>query len=351
MKKLLELIKKDKIVFKKTLFSNIKDTIGVSMHTTLETLEKIGLVPVIKIDDPEKAVPLAKALIAGGIPCAEVTFRTAQGEEAIRRIRQEVPNILVGAGTVLSIDQADRAITGGAKFIVSPGLNPKVVSHCIARGIPVVPGCSNPSDIEQALELGLEVVKFFPAEQSGGLEYIKAIVAPYTTVKFIPTGGINGGNIAKYIRYEKILACGSSWMVTPELIHAGEFEKITHLCREALANMLGFSVVHVGINTENPEAAAKAAGFFHTFLGFPLRDQSNSIFASEGIEIMKFLGMGTKGHIGIGTNTLLRGIAYLERQGITFNQDSLKRDDKGNMTLIYLKDEIAGFAVHLVQKK
>jgi 2-dehydro-3-deoxyphosphogluconate aldolase/(4S)-4-hydroxy-2-oxoglutarate aldolase len=222
-----------------------------------EAIEKIGIIPVIKIDDAEKAVPLAKALIKGGIPCAEVTFRTAQGEAAIRRINKEVPSILLGAGTVLSIEQVDRAIDAGAKFIVSPGFNPKVVSYSIAKGIPVIPGCSNPSDIEQALELGLEVVKFFPAEQSGGLDYIKAVAAPYTTLKFIPTGGINKGNIAKYIAFDKVLACGGSWMVTSDLINAADFDTITALCQEAVLNLLDLSIAHVGVHTENAETATK----------------------------------------------------------------------------------------------
>jgi 2-dehydro-3-deoxyphosphogluconate aldolase/(4S)-4-hydroxy-2-oxoglutarate aldolase len=225
------------------------------MHKVLEEIEKIGIVPVIKIDNADRAVPLAKALIAGGIPCAEITFRTALGEEAIRRISGEVPDILVGAGTVLTTDQVDRAVKAGAKFIVSPGLNPRVVSYCIDQGIPVTPGCANPSDIEKALEFGLEAVKFFPAEQSGGLDYIKAIAAPYTSLKFMPTGGINQGNIAKYIAFDKILACGGSWMVNADLINAGDFDKITALCRDAVLNMLGFSVVHLGINTENEEQA------------------------------------------------------------------------------------------------
>ncbi|MDR2485843.1 MAG: bifunctional 4-hydroxy-2-oxoglutarate aldolase/2-dehydro-3-deoxy-phosphogluconate aldolase [Treponema sp.] len=321
------------------------------MHTILEALGNIGIVPVIKIDDPEKAAPLAKALIAGGIPVAEVTLRTAQGEEAIRRIGKGVPGIIAGAGTVLTVEQVDRAVDAGAQFIVSPGFNPKVVSHALAKGIPVVPGCSTPSDIERALEMGIETVKFFPAEQAGGLEYIKAVAAPYTAVKFIPTGGINAGNIAKYIAFDKVLACGGSWMAGADLINAGDFEKIIALCREAVLNILGFSVAHFGINMENAEAADKAARFFKTYFGFPLRDLPNSIFPSEAIEIMKFLGMGTKGHIGIGTNSIVRAVAHLERQGVVFNQDSIKRDDKGNMTLIYIKEEIAGFAVHLVQKK
>jgi 2-dehydro-3-deoxyphosphogluconate aldolase/(4S)-4-hydroxy-2-oxoglutarate aldolase len=240
------------------------------MHPVLEELGKIGIVPVIKIDDAEKAVPLAKALAAGGIPCAEVTFRTAQGEEAIRRMSREVPEVLTGAGTVLTCEQVDRAVSAGAKFIVSPGLNPKVVAYCVEKGIPVTPGCANPSDIEQALEFGLEVIKFFPAEQAGGLDYIKAISAPYPTLKFMPTGGINAGNIIKYLAFEKILACGGSWMVSADLINGGEFEKITALSQEAVVNMLGFTVTHIGINSGTGDEAAKAAKRFAALFGFTL---------------------------------------------------------------------------------
>jgi 2-dehydro-3-deoxyphosphogluconate aldolase/(4S)-4-hydroxy-2-oxoglutarate aldolase len=321
------------------------------MHTVLEELRKTGIIPVIKIDDAAKAVPLAKALIAGGIPCAEVTFRTAQGEEAMRRISKEVPDILLGAGTVLSTAQVDKAIAAGAKFIVSPGFNPKVVSYCVEKGIPVTPGCSNPSDIEQALELGLEVVKFFPAEQSGGLEYIKAIAAPYSSMHFIPTGGINAQNLAKYIAYEKIIACGGSWMVNADLINAGEFDKITALCREAMLGLFGFQVVHVGINTENADAALKAANRFSALFGFQNKAGNTSIFSSDGIEIMNSLWLGKNGHIGIATNSALRGRAFFERQGLEFNEESVKTDAKGNVVAVYFKEEIAGFAIHLMQRK
>ena len=326
------------------------------MHAVLEELKKIGIIPVIKIDDAAKAVPLAKALIAGGIPCAEVTFRTAQGEEAMRRINSElcsgeVPGILLGAGTVLTTEQVDKAIAAGAKFIVSPGFNPKVVSYCIEKGIPVTPGCSNPSDIEQALEMGLDVVKFFPAEQTGGLEYIKAIAAPYTTVSFIPTGGINAQNIAKYIAYEKILACGGSWMVNADYINAGEFDKITALCREAQVSILGFSMVHIGINAENEDAALRAANRFSVLFGFQNKPGNTSVFSGDGIEIMKSPYLGKNGHIAIATNSVYRARAFFERQGIEFNAESAKTDAKGNLTSVYFKEEIGGFAVHLTQKK
>ena len=321
------------------------------MHAVLEELRLIGIIPVIKIDDAAKAVPLAKALIAGGIPCAEVTFRTAQGEEAMRLINKEVPGILLGAGTVLSTAQVDKAIAAGAKFIVSPGFNPKVVSYCVEKGIPITPGCSNPSDIEMALEYGLEVVKFFPAEQAGGLEYIKAIAAPYTTMNFIPTGGINAQNVAKYIAYEKIHACGGSWMVSADLINAGEFDKISFLCREAQYNLLGFQMVHVGINLDNEDEALKAAKRFSALFGFHNKDGNTSIFSGDGIEIMKTPWLGKNGHIAIATNSIVRARSFLERQGVEFDAGRAKTDAKGNLLTIYFKEEIGGFAVHLVQKK
>jgi 2-dehydro-3-deoxyphosphogluconate aldolase/(4S)-4-hydroxy-2-oxoglutarate aldolase len=321
------------------------------MVTVLEELGKIGIVPVIKIDDPEKAVPLARALLAGGIPCAEITFRTKAGVEALSRISREVPEILTGAGTVLTVGQVDEAIAAGAKFIVSPGFNPRVVRYCIEKGIPITPGCSGPSDMEAALEAGLLVVKFFPAEQAGGLNYIKAVAAPYPALRFMPTGGINPGNIASYIAYEKILACGGSWMVPPDRIAAGDFDAVTALCKDAVAKVLDFSLAHVGINGANGEEALKAARLFEALFGFPPKEGASSIFAGGGIEIMKSPYLGKNGHIAIGTNSLKRAIPYLERKGFHFNPDSAKTDSQGVMIALYLSDEIAGFAVHLVQKK
>ena len=321
------------------------------MHAVLEEVEKIGIIPVIKIDDVEKAVPLARALAAGGIPCVELTFRTAQGEEAIRRISKEMPEILTGAGTVLTTEQVDKAINAGAKFIVSPGLNPKVVSYCVKRGIPVTPGCANPSDIEQAREFGLEVVKFFPAEQAGGIEYIKAISAPYHDMKFIPTGGINSANIAKYISFEKTVACGSSWMATADLINAGDFEKITALSKEAVLGMLGFSLAHIGINSGNESDAIKAANLFNRLFGHPLKHGNSSVFTGENIEFVKISEPGAHGHIAIKTNSLPRAIAYLERAGIVFDYENAKKDTRGNITALYLKEEVLGFALQLTNSK
>ena len=320
------------------------------MNDLLKKLGTIGIVPVVVIDDVEKAVPLAKALVAGGIPCAEVTFRTAEAEEAIKRMAAEVPELIVGAGTVLTTEQADRAVAAGAKFLVSPGFNRKVVEYCNEKGYLMTPGTSRPSDVEQALECGLDVIKFFPAEAAGGLPMIKAMCGPYTTVKFMPTGGINAGNLNSYLAYDKILCCGGSWMVKGSLIKEGKFDEITKLCKEAVEAMLGLEFAHVGINTENADAAAAAAKKFCDIFGFDYDDHSSAVFAGKGIEVRKQMFKGTNGHIAISTNSVDRAIRYLsEVKGVEFDMDSATvKNDK--TTSIYLKDEIAGFAVHLVQK-
>ena len=321
------------------------------MHEVLTKITEIGVIPVIAINDAQKAVQLAKALGAGGIPCAEITFRTAQGEESIRRVAKEAPEVLLGAGTVTTIEQVDRAIAAGAKFIVSPGFNPKIAAHCIEKKIPFTPGCSSPSDIEQALEMGFEVVKFFPAEQSGGLDFIKAVAAPYSTVKFIPTGGINETNIVKYLAFEKIIACGGSWMVKGELVDSGNFDEITRLCKEAVRLILGFELAHIGINAQNETEAMSIAELFGMAFGFEVKNGNSSVFAGSAVEIMKQPYLGKNGHIAIRTNSVIRAKAYLESKGFDFDETTAKNDEKDRPVAVYLKKAFDGFAVHLLQKK
>lgn len=208
----------------------------------LKALSLRGIVPVIKLKRPEDAVPLCTALAGGGLPVAEITFRTDAAEESIRRVHAEMPDMLLGAGTVLTREQVDRAKAAGATYIVSPGLNPNVVKHCQDVGIPVLPGCACPSDIERALELGLDTVKFFPAETLGGLAAIKAMSAPYGGVKFVPTGGIDEKKLPAYLAFEKILACGGSWMVNEKWVDAGDFAAVEQATRGAVDAMLGFSL-------------------------------------------------------------------------------------------------------------
>ncbi len=321
-----------------------------SMH---EQISKIGIVPVIKLGSPEQAVPLAKALIEGGIPAAEVTFRSDAAAAGIKAITDAGLDIAVGAGTVLTIEQVDAAVASGAKFIVSPGLDPEIVEYCVNKNIPVYPGCANASDVAIAVKYGLTVVKFFPAEQAGGINYIKALAGPYTTLKFMPTGGVNAGNLNNYLAYEKILACGGSWMVPGDLLAAGDYAGITALCKKAVAAMLDIQFAHVGINTPDADSAKATAEAFDALFNTGIaKDGNSSIFAGNGseMEIMKKNYLGAKGHIGFKTNSIERAMFQMERKGIKFNMDTASYDAKGNIKAIYLQDEIAGFAVHLVRR-
>jgi len=317
--------------------------------TVLEEISKIGIVPVIALDDAKDAKPLAKALCDGGLPCAEVTFRTAAAEESIKIMSTEFPNMLVGAGTVLTTEQADRAVAAGAKFVVSPGLNPKIVKYCVDKGIPMAPGCANPSDVEQAIELGLKTVKFFPAEQAGGLNMIKAMAAPYTGITFMPTGGVNAKNLLDYLNFNKIIACGGSWMVTKDMVSAGEFDKITRLTREAVELMLGFKLAHIGINETSNDNALNTANRFDELFGFKAKPGNSSNFAGKFIEVMKTPYLGKNGHIAIGTNFIERAVYHLEKRGVKFDKTTEKRDGAGVLKAVYLEGELSGFAVHLVQ--
>ena len=205
------------------------------MADIINELKTLKIIPVIKIGDAKDALPLARALAEGGLPCAEVTFRTSCAAEAIKNIASHLKDdMLVGAGTVLNPRQVDEAIDAGAKFIVSPGLNPDVVKHCIKLDVPVIPGVITPTEIELALSLGLKVVKFFPAEAAGGLAMLKALAAPYGDIHYVPTGGIGPENLLKYLAYDKVVACGGSWMVKEEMIGAGDFASIKTLTMEAV---------------------------------------------------------------------------------------------------------------------
>lgn len=197
-------------------------------------IEELGIVPVVVLQDVKDAKPLAQALCDGGLPCAEVTFRTEAAEESIRIMTEAFPQMLVGAGTVLTTAQVDAAVAAGAKFIVSPGFDPEIVDYCLEKQIPVFPGCITPSEIAQAVKRGLQVVKFFPAEQFGGVATIKALSAPYVGLKFMPTGGVSASNLKDYFGCKSVIACGGSWMVKGDLIAAGKFDEIRQMTAEAV---------------------------------------------------------------------------------------------------------------------
>ena len=315
----------------------------------LEKLSLAGLVPVIAINDADDAVPLCKALSDGGLPVAEITFRTAAAEESIRRVHEELPDVLLCAGTVLTIDQVDRAIAAGAAAIVSPGLSPDIVEYCVSKGIPICPGTSTPSDVQVALANGLNAVKFFPAEAAGGLPMIKNLAPVYPGLNFMPTGGINEKNMLDYLAYDRILCCGGTFMCPKDAIANKEWDKITELTRSAVNKMLGFELRHVGVNTEDAEASMAECKKLSAIFGWPIKEGNSSNFVGTGIEINKYMGRGKNGHIAVGTNSVKRAKWHLEQRGFKFIEESAVVKN-GKLTAIYLEDEIAGFAVHLVQK-
>lgn len=314
-----------------------------------DRLEAAPVIPVVVIEDAKDAVPTAKALLAGGIDVMEITLRTAAAVEAINAVHRSVPEMLVGAGTVLNIEQAEKAEEAGSSFVVSPGLDADLVEWCVERGITVVPGCVTPSEIMEAMKLGINVVKFFPANVYGGLNAMKALAAPFGNIKFIPTGGVNCQNIGDYSAAPYICTVGGSWVCSKADISSGDFDRITALCAEAVKSSLGFELAHIGVNTDEEEPAKKIAGVLEDAFNFKLKEGSSSIFAGAGIEVMKSSYLGEKGHIAIKTNNIKRAMCFLEKKGFSFKQETAKY--KGDRLIaVYLSDEFGGFAVHLLQR-
>ena len=314
----------------------------------LKRLAQSGVVPVVVLEDAKDAVPTAKAMLAGGIDVMEITFRTAAAADSIKAVAQECPDMVVGAGTVVNLEQCKLAVECGAKFIVSPGYDEETVAWCCDNGIPVTPGCVTPTEIMMALKHGLKVLKFFPANVYGGLSAIKSLAGPFGGVKFIPTGGVNAQNLAEFISSPYIHAVGGSWICPKADIAAGNFDKITALCKEARKSLLGFEVAHIGINTPDADAAMDVCKAFNDAFDFNVKQGNSSNFASTGVEVMKTMFKGANGHIAIRTNKMIPAIAEMERRGYELDMDSVK--DRDNIKAVYFKNEIGGFAVHLLQK-
>lgn len=315
----------------------------------VKRLANAGVVPVVVIEDAKDAIPAAEALLRGGIDVMEVTLRTAAGVNAITAVAKNCAGMLVGAGTIITLEQCRQAVEAGAKFIVSPGFNREMVKWCVDNGVVIIPGCVTPTEIMQAMEFGLKVLKFFPADVYGGLPAMKALFGPFSNVKFIPTGGINAQNLSDYIAAPYVFAIGGSWICSKKDIADGNFDKITALCAEARRVVLGFEVAHVGLNLPESGAALEVAEKFGKAFGFEVKPGNSSNFAGSGIEVMKSMYLGDNGHIAIRTNDLARAIAYLQGKGFEMDVETAKYKG-GDMVAIYLKDSFGGFAVHLLKK-
>lgn len=317
----------------------------------LERIGNSGLVPVVVIENVEDAVPAAKALMDAGVNVMEITMRTDAGIQAIANVREAYPEMLVGAGTILSLEKAEEAVNAGAQFIVSPGFNPIVVNWCIDHDIPITPGCVTPTEIEQALSYGLKVLKFFPASVYGGVKGCKALNGPYKSadVKFIPTGGVNNDNLAGYADKPFIHAIGGGWLCNTKDITNHNFKNIADTASKAVDILLGFELAHIGINGENNEESLQIVKEFQESFNLSPKYGNSSNFAGSGIEVMKKVGLGKCGHIAIRTNNVQRAIHYLKTRGFEVLKDTAKYKEN-KIIAIYLKKEIGNFAIHLLQK-
>lgn len=326
---------------------------GTAMQEDIfRDLGSIGIVPVVVLDEARHAVPLARALAKGGIPAAEVTFRTDAAAESIAAIAREVPEVLVGAGTVTSTAMAQQAAAAGARYIVSPGLNPAVVQWCLAHDVPVLPGVATPTEVEAGMALGLSVLKFFPAAQNGGVPMLKALASPYRGVKFVPTGGVGPANLTEYLALPNVTACGGSWICPPALVRAEQWDEIERLCREAVLTMHGFSLHHLEFCAPDAAQASRSCAAFADLFGFAAGQRSDAFFAGDSLAFCAPSaaaaqdGSQTQGRIVISANSVERAMAWLARKGVAFRTESTVRDAKG-IASVQLAQTVGGFGIAL----
>lgn len=318
-----------------------------------EIIEKIyqsGIVPVIAVNELDQALPLAKAVIESGLNALEITFRTECAAEALKTIRKEYPRLLLGAGTILSRQQADEAMKIGADFLVTPGFNKEIVEYVAGKGFPIVPGVSTASEIDQAVTMGLDLLKFFPAEPSGGTAALKLFAGPYKKMRFIPTGGITFDNFTSYTALDNVLAVGGSFMIDKKHIAEKDVDAMKSDIGKVVDKLLDLKLCHIGINCENEDEAMSMAKLLEQFLHMSYKAGNSSIFCGEKeFELMKKKGRGRNGHIAIGTSNIDRAMNYLSYRGVAFDQDSLVIKEN-RKTAIYFADEIGGFAFHLMRR-
>jgi len=308
-----------------------------------------GIVPVVSLDMAKDAIPTARALFAGGVDVIEITLRTKAALNSIRMVSAECPEICVGAGTVLTLEQCKQAVEAGAQFIVSPGFNQEIAEWCIDNNVTVTPGCVTPTEITQALALGINILKFFPANVFGAIPAMKALAGPFGSVRFIPTGGISDKNLKEYLSAPFIHAVGGSWLCSKQDINNGNFDVITAFTADAVKTSLGFELAHIGINCETDEESLQVSRLFDMAFGTGIKEGVSSNFASSAIEIMKSRYLGDNGHIAIQTVNIGRAVATLTKKGFEADMETAKFKGE-DMVAVYLKQSFGGFAVHLLQK-
>jgi 2-dehydro-3-deoxyphosphogluconate aldolase/(4S)-4-hydroxy-2-oxoglutarate aldolase len=309
-----------------------------------------GLVPVLTINRVDDAVPLCKALLAGGLSTAEISFSTGAAAASIAAVRKELPQMKIGAGNVSTLEQVKEALAAGALFMVSPSCNPELVKYCLGEKLPVFPGCATASEVDAALRLGLQVLQFFPAEQSGGLPAIKALSDTFPHARFRPAGGISLKNLAPYLACLKVVACGGSFMAPDELIRQGRWDEITALAHQAAAAAQGFELAHLGLHSANEAEAKSLANDLAKLTALPVKNGNSSLFVGTGVEVVKSTGDFST-HLAYSVLNVERSARYLAANGFALDENSIKRDAEGAMTVVYLRQRFGGVAIHLVARK
>jgi len=319
------------------------------MTAIIQQIHSYGVIPVVTVTREADALPLAAALRAGGLPIAEITFRSACAAAAISLIAQSDPDMLVGAGTVLDAKQAEAAIAAGAAFVVSPGYSAEVVAYCQKRGVPVIPGCSNATDITAAANAGLEAVKFFPAEAAGGIAALKALSAPFVGMKFVPTGGITLANLADYLALPSVVACGGTFIATKELLDRGDFAAITANARAAVTEALGLSIAHVALYADSADKLGATAATLAAILGEGVHEFNPDVLRLRQFEVIRDPAADMP-HIALYVNSCERAAAHLSRMGIELDDSTRAYNNNGDLRFVYFKEKIAGCRFHLLRR-
>lgn len=316
----------------------------------LKEVASYGVLPVLGLKKPDTVPMLAETLRRSGLPLVEVTMRAERALDCLKIIKESEPDMLVGAGTILSVDQVQRVVDAGADYIVTPCFNPTVVDYCLEKGIPVVPGCVTATEIDAAARRGLSTVKFFPAGASGGIAAIKLLSGPFPGMKFVPTGGITLDNMGEYLSNSSVAAVGGSFMAPAAMIDAEDWEGISTLCKKAVKASLGFELAHVGINGNSREEGLGNAQWFNDCFGFAVTPGGRSNFAESYVECCNQPFPGKLGHIAFSCLSPARAAAYFERKGVVLREETKAFDKNGELKFVYLQDEVGGFAVHIVKK-
>ena len=314
-----------------------------------KNIKEVGLLPLVSLDDLDKARKLARIMVEEQVPIMEVALRTNQALEIIKMISQEFPTIILGAGTVHTVEEAKKALENGAEFIVSPGINEDLISYCLEEEVPIYPGVATASEVERVRSFGLKTCKFFPAQASGGAKMLGQLKGPFEDMTFIPTGGISSDNMLDYLSLDNVLAIGGSFLCASDQVNKEDWDQVRKDIKEVIKKQYGFELLHLGLNSKDDEEAKKSVEILSFLFDKDVFENKASYFVGDIFEVMKFDFLGDHGHVAIATNDITRAISYCERKGFDFDYET-KAYAEDKLIAIYFKEQIAGWAFHLRSK-